>query len=94
MTSTIHPTPVNEIVVFVFRRWQPYCWVCNNRPKAYTAYRTASNVGRPLIEVVTPRNIANDRTGPNLRIKTLIDYLCLGRHQYRILSMVSIRVDR
>ena len=33
--------------------------------KAYTAYRTASNVGRPLIEVVTPRNIANDRTGPN-----------------------------
>ena len=37
-------------------------------------YRTASNVGRPLIKVVTPWKIANDLLR-NLMIKTLIDYL-------------------
>ena len=37
-------------------------------------YRTASNVGRPLIKVVTPWNIANDILR-NVLIKSLIDYL-------------------
>ena len=47
-------------------------------PLAYTVYysyyRTASNVGRPLIKVVTPWNIANDILR-NVLIKSLIDYL-------------------
>ena len=37
-------------------------------------YRTASNVGRPLINVVTPRNVANDLLR-SLMIETLIDCL-------------------
>ena len=42
--------------------------------EAHTNYRSASNVGRPLIKVVTPWNIANDLLR-NLMIKTIIDYL-------------------
>ncbi len=37
-------------------------------------YRTAFNVGRPLIKVVTHRNIAHDLLR-NLTIIILIDYL-------------------
>ncbi len=39
----------------------------------YFYYRTASNVSRPLIMVVTPRNIANDLLR-NFMIQTLIDF--------------------
>ncbi len=37
-------------------------------------YRTAFNVGRPLIKVVTPRDIAHDLLR-NLMIKIILDYL-------------------
>ena len=43
-------------------------------PLLSTDYRSAFVVGRPPIEVVTPRNIAHDHLR-NLIIKTLIDYL-------------------
>ena len=48
--------------------------ICGFLDMNVLVYRTASNVGRPLTKVVTPRNTANDFLR-NLMIKSLIDYL-------------------
>ena len=54
-----------------------------------TCYRGAFDVARPLIKVVTPRKIANDLLR-NLMIEIQSIIINVGRHLYRILSMVLV----
>ena len=54
-----------------------------------TYYRSAFDVARPLIKVVTPRKIANDLLR-NLMIEIQSIITNVGRHLYRILSMVLV----
>jgi len=49
-------------------------------------YRTAFNVGRLLIRVVTPRNVTHDP------LRSLMIIFTVGRHLYGTLLMMSIRV--